>query len=159
MKAERTLSEAFAAVRINAEAFMKQISAMDAQPTEIEVTFGLKASGELGNFAVGKLTGDANYTVKMVGKKQRPLRSAALARAATSDMVPYGYCDRMARLARVQTPGNELPAGTGFVVHADGLIATCAHVVSGSDNPPRGGGRVQYRRATAWTGKRRLVAL
>ena len=69
LKVEHSFSDAFAAVRVNANAFMNEISAMEMKPSEVEMTFGLKASGELGNFAVGKVSGDANYTVKMVWKK------------------------------------------------------------------------------------------
>jgi hypothetical protein len=69
LKVERSFSDAFSALRVNAEAFMSEVSAIDIKPSEIEMTFGLKASGELGNFAVGKITADANYTVKMVWKK------------------------------------------------------------------------------------------
>jgi hypothetical protein len=32
---------------------------------EVEVTFGLKAVGDLGNFAIGKVGAETNYTVKL----------------------------------------------------------------------------------------------
>jgi hypothetical protein len=66
---ERSLSDVFVALRANAKAFMDEVTALDVKPSEIEMSFGLKASGELGNFVVGKVTGDANYKVKMVWKK------------------------------------------------------------------------------------------
>jgi hypothetical protein len=69
LKVEHSFSDVFSALRTNAAAFMNEVSAMDVKPSEIEMTFGLKASGELGNFAVGKVTGDANYKVRMLWKK------------------------------------------------------------------------------------------
>jgi hypothetical protein len=34
----------------------------------LEISFSLKATGELGNVAVGKAGGEANYNVKLVWK-------------------------------------------------------------------------------------------
>ena len=35
----------------------------------MEITFGLKATGEVGNLAVGKVAGESNYQVKMVWRR------------------------------------------------------------------------------------------
>ena len=55
--------EAFASVKSWASALSKQLSEMDAE--EVEISFGLKAMGELGNFAIGKLGTEANYQVTL----------------------------------------------------------------------------------------------
>jgi Trypsin-co-occurring domain 1 len=57
------------AVRFNAPAFVAAAEALDKPPTEMEITFGLKATGEAANLAVGKVAGECNYQVKMVWKR------------------------------------------------------------------------------------------
>ena len=37
----------------------------DLRADEVEVSFGIKATGELGNFAIGKVGAEANYEVKL----------------------------------------------------------------------------------------------
>ena len=39
-------------------------------PDEVEVTFGLKASGELGNLVVAKAGVEASYSIKLKWKKE-----------------------------------------------------------------------------------------
>jgi hypothetical protein len=53
------------AVSVNARAFLSAADALDRPPAEIEVTFGLKVTGEAGNLAVGKVAGESNYEVRM----------------------------------------------------------------------------------------------
>jgi len=55
--------DAFAGVKQSALALRQQLEEMQAD--EVEVTFGLKAAGEAGNFAIGKVGVEANYTVKL----------------------------------------------------------------------------------------------
>jgi hypothetical protein len=55
--------EAFASVKSWVSTLSKQLSEMDAE--EVEISFGLKTMGELGNFAVGKLGAEANYQVTL----------------------------------------------------------------------------------------------
>jgi hypothetical protein len=55
-------------VRINAETFYKAISNLSHPPSEVEMTFGIKATGEAGNFVITKVGGEANYTFKLVWK-------------------------------------------------------------------------------------------
>ena len=54
------------AVGVNARAFLAAVSALEAPPDEVELTFGLKGVGEVGNVAVGKVSGECSYQVKMV---------------------------------------------------------------------------------------------
>ena len=55
--------DAIAGVRKSAIVLRRQLEEMRAD--EVEVTFGLKATGDLGNFAIGKVGAEANYTVKL----------------------------------------------------------------------------------------------
>lgn len=55
--------DAFAGVKKSALVLRHQLEEMRAD--EVEVTFGLKATGEFGNFAVGQVGAEANYTVKL----------------------------------------------------------------------------------------------
>jgi hypothetical protein len=48
------------AVECNAEAFLRAIESLKPQASEAEMSFELKATGEVGNVAVGKLGGEAN---------------------------------------------------------------------------------------------------
>jgi hypothetical protein len=57
------------AVSLNAGAFLAAADALEKPPAEMEITFGLKATGEAGNLAVGKVAGESNYQVKMVWRR------------------------------------------------------------------------------------------
>jgi Trypsin-co-occurring domain 1 len=54
----------------NARAFLAAAGALDEPPAELEVTFGLKVTGEAGNLAVGKVAGESNYQVRMLWQHQ-----------------------------------------------------------------------------------------
>ncbi len=54
------------AVSLNVRAFLAAADALDKPPAEMEITFVLKATGEMGNLAVGKVAGESNYQVKMI---------------------------------------------------------------------------------------------
>ncbi len=55
--------DAFAGVKKSAQILRQQLEEMRAD--EVEVTFGLKATGDFGNFAIGKVGAEVNYTVTM----------------------------------------------------------------------------------------------
>lgn len=57
------------AVSLNVRAFLAAADALEKPPAEMEITFGLKATGEVGNLAVGKVAGESNYQVKMVWRR------------------------------------------------------------------------------------------
>lgn len=64
--AQRTLTEALtSAIGGHAEALIGAIRELDDPPDHLEVTFALKATGEAGNIAVGRLGGEANYNVRL----------------------------------------------------------------------------------------------
>ena len=46
-------------------------------PDEVEITFGLKASGELGSMVVAKVGVEASYSVTLTWKKEKAKRGAA----------------------------------------------------------------------------------
>jgi len=60
--------DAMDTVRQNAQVIMDKVKGLSDKPDEVEVTFGLKATGELGNFAVAKVGAEANYTITMTWK-------------------------------------------------------------------------------------------
>jgi hypothetical protein len=57
------------AVSVNAGAFLSAADALEKPPDEMEVTFGLKATGEVGNLAIGKVAGESNYEIRMLWKR------------------------------------------------------------------------------------------
>ncbi len=68
--AQTTFEEAVrTTLQSNARAFLGAIEDLQEPPTEAEMSFSLKATGELGNLAIGKLGGEANYSIKLVWKR------------------------------------------------------------------------------------------
>ena len=57
------------AIQHNVQAFIEAVHSLPEPPTEVEITFGLKATGEVGNVAIGKTGGEVNYTVKLAWKQ------------------------------------------------------------------------------------------
>ncbi len=57
-------------IRYNAQAFIQSVSSLPILPSEAEITFGLKVTGEAGNVAVGQVGGEANYTIKLTWKRE-----------------------------------------------------------------------------------------
>ena len=62
------------AIRTNTQAFLRAVDALPEAPDQIEIAFTLKATGELSNLAVGKLGGEANYSVTLTwtGRSRPP---------------------------------------------------------------------------------------
>jgi hypothetical protein len=56
-------------LRPSAQAFIQSIRAITVPPSEVEIEFGLKITGELGNVAVGKFGGETNFNVKLTWKQ------------------------------------------------------------------------------------------
>jgi hypothetical protein len=55
--------DALAGVKKSARIIRAQLDELKAD--EVEVSFGLTATGEFGNFAIGQVGGEANYSVKL----------------------------------------------------------------------------------------------
>ena len=65
--AQASLEEALTrAVQSNATLFVQAVEGLQQQPNEMEITFGIKATGEVGNVAVAKVAGEGNYTVRLM---------------------------------------------------------------------------------------------
>jgi hypothetical protein len=56
-------------VSVNVAGFLAAVDSLERPPDELEVTFGLKATGEVGNLAVGKVAAESNYEVRMLWKR------------------------------------------------------------------------------------------
>ncbi len=69
-QAKATFEEGLEMVRHSAKAFMKKVRDLPDPPDEVEVSFGLQATGEVGNFAVAKVGTEASYTVTLTWKRQ-----------------------------------------------------------------------------------------
>jgi Trypsin-co-occurring domain 1 len=57
------------AIYHNVQGLIDAIHRLPERPTEVEINFGLKITGEVGNVAVGKAGGEVNYTVKLSWKQ------------------------------------------------------------------------------------------
>lgn len=69
VKAQDKFDQAFERViKINAQALTQAIQSLPNPPSEIELTFGIKATGEAGNLAIAKVSGDTNYSIKLTWK-------------------------------------------------------------------------------------------
>lgn len=53
---------------MNVETFYDAIQSLSHPPSDIEIAFGLKAAGELGNVVISKVNAEANYSVKLSWK-------------------------------------------------------------------------------------------
>ena len=57
------------AIHFNVKGLMDAVHSLPEPPNEVEINFGLKITGEAGNVAVAKASGEVNYTVKLSWKK------------------------------------------------------------------------------------------
>ena len=73
IKAGQKFGDALDGVVAQAKVLKARLEALRAE--EVEVTFGLKTTGKLGNFAVGEVGVEANYAVKL--KWSNPSQSQA----------------------------------------------------------------------------------
>lgn len=55
-------------IRFNTEAFIQSVHSLSELPDQMEVSFGCKVTGEVGNIAIAKGGGEANYTIKLSWK-------------------------------------------------------------------------------------------
>ncbi|MBI3240742.1 MAG: hypothetical protein HYZ49_00395 [Chloroflexi bacterium] len=69
-QARQSFDAAIDNVRKSANLLVTKLRDLSEPPDEMEVTFSLKASGELGNIAVGKAGAEANYSVRLTWKKE-----------------------------------------------------------------------------------------
>ena len=69
-QAKASFEEGLEVIRHNARAFIKKVRDLPDPPDEVEVTFGLQATGEVGNLAVAKVGTEASYTVTLKWKRE-----------------------------------------------------------------------------------------
>jgi hypothetical protein len=53
-------------IQANARSFLDALDGLERRPAEAELSFGVKATGELGNLAVAKVGGEASYSVRVL---------------------------------------------------------------------------------------------
>ena len=58
-------------VQRNAEAFIEMMHTFSDPPAEAEISFGVNAAAEAGYSAIGKVSGESSYTVKLTWKRDR----------------------------------------------------------------------------------------
>ncbi len=58
-------------VRVNAQALLQGVKSLPEKPTQVELSFGLKATGQVGNMAICKASGEATYSIKLVWQSQK----------------------------------------------------------------------------------------
>ena len=68
IKAEKQFKDALASVKESVKTMGQELAELD--PDEVEVTFGIKTTGEAGFFAVCKVGGEMNYEVKLRWSKE-----------------------------------------------------------------------------------------
>jgi len=68
VKAQKSFDEALESALTSAEGMLKKFKSLDAE--EIELTFGLEATGEWSNFAIGKVGLTANFEVTLKWKNK-----------------------------------------------------------------------------------------
>lgn len=68
-KALETFENAVENARKAALVVLDKVKDLSQAPDEVEITFGLKASGELGTLVVAKAGVEASYSVKLMWKK------------------------------------------------------------------------------------------
>jgi hypothetical protein len=70
-RAESSFEEAVrSAVERSVAALDDAVGSLPRAPTEVELTFALKATGEVGNIAIAKAGGEANFTVRLAWKPE-----------------------------------------------------------------------------------------
>jgi hypothetical protein len=57
-------------VRRNSEAFIKTMHSLSDPPAEAEISFGVNAAAEAGYSAIGKASGESNYTITLTWKRE-----------------------------------------------------------------------------------------
>ena len=56
----------------NVDSFTRAVTQLKKPPDEVELLFALKATGEVGNFAIAKVGGEANFTIRLSWKRLAP---------------------------------------------------------------------------------------
>jgi hypothetical protein len=68
-QARETFEQAAENARKAALVILEQVRSLQQAPDTVEITFGLKASGELKTLVVGKVGAEASYSVRLTWKR------------------------------------------------------------------------------------------
>ena len=68
-KARQSFDASVEAVRRSADLLVTKLRGLSTPPDELQVTFGLKASGEMGGLTIGKAGPEANFSVMLKWQK------------------------------------------------------------------------------------------
>ena len=75
IKATKKFRAALSSIKHSATLLRQELDELKAD--EVEVKFGLTTTGELGNFAIGKVGVEANYEVTLKWKNVEPSQASA----------------------------------------------------------------------------------
>jgi len=68
-EANQQFRSAIAAVlKANVDGFTAALETLAKRPSSAEISFGLKVSGEVGNFIITKVAAEGNYSIKLTWK-------------------------------------------------------------------------------------------
>jgi hypothetical protein len=68
--ARRSFTDAMeSTINTVATAAHEAIERLARSPSEVELTFALKATGEVGNFAIAKIGGEANFGIRLIWRQ------------------------------------------------------------------------------------------
>lgn len=81
--------DALEVVRYNARAFARKVKDLPDPPDEMELGFGLKATGE-GVFVVAKVGVEANYNIKLTWKKNATESQGGVGATGKSEVLQSG---------------------------------------------------------------------
>ncbi len=70
VEAKISFDQAMNAVQHSAATLIEKVRSLSDPPDEVEITFGLKLSGDVGNFAIAKVGAESNYTVTLTWKRK-----------------------------------------------------------------------------------------
>jgi hypothetical protein len=76
--ATKKFTEAFTSVRSSFKALIDELDSLHVE--EAEIKFGLKAVGEAGNIAIGKVGGEVNYEITLHWKKPQERKQTEAAK-------------------------------------------------------------------------------
>lgn len=69
--ARKTFTDAMeSAIDTVAAAAHEAIERLARSPNEVELTFALKATGEVGNIAIAKIGGEANFGIRLIWRRE-----------------------------------------------------------------------------------------
>lgn len=75
-KAKASFEASFESVRKSADALVQKLTSLSQRPDEVEVSFSLKVSAELGNVVIAKAGSESNYSVTLRWRNEKEEKKA-----------------------------------------------------------------------------------